>query len=422
MDKYLFFGCLLLFEITAIITIGNRNFTIVQLNPTEKIDNGPLPTTGEFVVSPGIPGTPTEVNVSGRVAYVTQSRLNSIAFMSLMNKVIWGLNGRGAIGIIAALGILERVPGLASYGSLGLDFKIPCGVVYKSTIDYARTVAKNKTIPFIFYGYDHNEWGDIESGYGYVLFTLFLALCYLFNTCLAGYRFFCWIREKFEFSIGLLCIFLEFICNLLRVIAICLYGMHNNFLIPHVEILFTFPWSIADITTILITFFWLDLTADPLYHGRFMGIMKIPAAILIVALVAFEVAVDVLRTRGNDMIHIIATYFYASILAFVALVNLLAAYKIIKPFSKGRETQKKIKKIVLRIVGSCLASIMGLVVYASFSAPEATLYPRNKISLWFFLYFFHFLQSLLLILIFKVPKEKHTIPTKDTKDSKGTKE
>jgi len=196
--------------------------------------------------------------------------------------------------------------------------------------------------------------------------------------------------------------------------------VHNNFRIPYIDILYTVPWCITSVTAVIIVFFWLDLTSDPLYHGKFMGIMKIPAGIFIFGLIVIEVFFDVWRTFGREFTGIISAV-YGSALMFIVIVNFIAAYRILRPFDKTVETKKKIRKVVYRIVGSGLATIFGCTVLYCFQIPNSQDTPVTKGVMWFLLYFFFFLQSLLLIMIFKVPKDKKGASSNSGKDTKDTK-
>jgi len=416
MYKYLFLGILLIPQILALISINNRNFSIVSFFPPDR-DNGPIP-NAEFILSP----TPT-TNITGRLTYILIPPANSLGYMKPFSDLINKYHHQnGAIGILAAPKTIYRVPGSNTYAAVGIDYTLPVGVVYRSTIDYVRALGKNVTISVIFYGYDENPWATLEDGVGLIMFSLVTILLYLFNTVFAGYRLamWIWVKRGIDPNIGFLCLSLEWLCNLLRVIQLFFWGVHNNFRIPYIDILYTVPWCITSVTAVIIVFFWLDLTSDPLYHGKFMGIMKIPAGIFIFGLIVIEVFFDVWRTFGREFTGIISAV-YGSALMFIVIVNFIAAYRILRPFDKTVETKKKIRKVVYRIVGSGLATIFGCTVLYCFQIPNSQDTPVTKGVMWFLLYFFFFLQSLLLIMIFKVPKDKKGASSNSGKDTKDTK-
>jgi len=407
MYRYLFSCILLVSEIVALVSINNRNFTIVSFFPPGR-DNGRLP-DGVFVIANNY----ASINVTNRLVYLPMATHNSIGYMGPFSNSINSMDARHAIGIISSLKT-DRIPGSNSYGPVGANFKLPVGVVPKAAIDFART---QKNITIIFYDYDPNPWGELEDGIGYVMYCLCIALLYLFNTIFAGNRLVRWIIVKrgIDDTIGFGCLTLEFICNLMRVIQFFFWGLHNNFGVHHIEMLYTIPFCLTSITSIVIVFFWLDLTSDPLYHGKFMGIMKIPAFLFILSLIVAEIVVDVIRVIGTTDYASITILFYGSSLLLVVLINYIAAYRILKPFSKTVETKKKVKKIIYRIIASGAATIFGVIVWFIFIDPRVQFTPAGKGTMWFLLYFFFFVQSLLLIMIFKVPK-----PSSSTKDTKET--
>jgi hypothetical protein len=86
----------------------------------------------------------------------------------------------------------------------------------------------------------------------------------------------------------------------------------------------------------------LDLTSDPFYHGKFLGIMKIPAGVFIGICFVLEIISDVIRNVTQiDFINYII-YFYGVSLALVAIFNFIAAYRVLQ--SLKRDTKKKIEK------------------------------------------------------------------------------
>jgi len=387
----------------------------VSFAPPPRKDNGPLPQSGILILNPT-----NDVNITGHLVYLQMAAYNSIAYMSVFSDKCNSLQARGAIGIISAPRT-DRLPGYNSYGPIGAAFSIPCGVVPQPAIVFARTQGKNVT--FNFYGYDPNPWAELQEGVWYIIFCIVCAGGYFFNVCLAGYRLVKWmiVKKGIDYNIGFGCLALEWLCNLLRVIQFPFWGLYNNFLIPGIDVLYTIPWCLTGVTSIIIVFFWLDLTSDPLYHGKFMGIMKIPAGIFIVGLITTEITFDVLRQVGTDyQKDLLIIYAFTHLL--VVTVNFIAAYRILMPFNKNVETKKKIRKIVYRIIGSGIATIPGVILFLFFALdPQIQATPIKRGFTWFFLYFLFFLQSLLLILIFKVPK-KPTFGSSSGKDTKETKE
>jgi hypothetical protein len=372
-------------------------------------DNGPIP-DGVLIINPSVPGG----TINNSLVYVTMASHNSIAYMGPMSNTINSLHLKGAKGIISSLKT-DRIPGSNSFGAVGANFKLPVGVVPKAAIDFARTQGPNVTV--IFYGYDPNPWAPLEDGVGYIMYSFWIAVLYFINTIFSGYRLVRWIIVKrgIDYSIGFGCLALELLCNSLRVIQFIFWGLHNNLLIPHIDMLYTIPFCITTVTSIIIVFFWLDLTTDPLYHGRLMGIMKIPAIIFIIVCIGLEIGCDVIRATGSTDYASIVILFYGTSLLLIVVINYIAAFRILFPCGKAEETKKRLRKVIYRIIGSGVATIFGVIVWYIFLDPRVQFTPAGKGTMWFLLYFFFFVQSFLLIMIFKVPKESDTDSDRETK-------
>jgi hypothetical protein len=398
----------------ALVSINNRNFTIVSFFPPGR-NNGRIP-DGVLVIASNY----ASINVTNRLVYLPMSTHNSIGYMGPFSNLINSMDARHAIGIISSPRS-DKTPGSNSYGPVGADFNLPVGVVPKAAIDFART---QKNITIIFYDYDPNPWEHLEDGVGYILYSLSIGLLFLFNSVFSGNRLVRWIIVKrgIEYSLGFGCLSLEFLCNFMRVIQIFFWSLHNNYGIHHIEMIYTLPFCLTTITSIIIVFFWLDLTSDPLYHGKFMGIMKIPAFILILSLIAAEITIDVIRVYGTTDYAMITVIFYGTCLLVVVIVNYIAAYRILKPFSKTEETKKKVRKVIYRILGSGVATIFGVLVFYIFLDARVQFTPAAKGTMWFLQYFFFFLQSLVLITIFKVPKPTSTKDTTKETTKESTKD
>jgi len=289
---------------------------------------------------------------------------------------------------------------------------IPVGVVGKEMIDHAIT---SKYANVSFYGWDANPWYETREGAGYIIFVLIIGLLYLFNIIISGQRITKWIyiRGGIDLNIGFLCLSLEFLCNVLRILNIIFYGSYNHFSIPGVSVLITLPFCITLITSIIIVFFWLDLTSDPFYHGKFLGIMKIPAGIFITGCVIVELVSDFLRNLTPYEFFQQIMSFYGSVLILVALFNFIAAFRVLRTLKK--DTKLKLKRIIYRIIASGIATICGVIVFFLFLSTSINFTPVGWLLLWFFLYFTFWLQSTVLIFIFQVPK-KLLSSTKATPD------
>jgi len=291
------------------------------------------------------------------------------------------------------------------------------GVVSYEVYTYVHSVGDIANFTFI--DWDPNPWDTIHTGPGYILICTFMVLMFFINTVYAGFRIVKWIytlRDKFEINIGFSCLVLEWICNLLRVIQSILTPLHNNFRLPFVDILYTLPICLTLITSILIVFFWLDLTSDPFYQGKFLGVMKIPAIIFVSLLLTIEIVFDYIRAFTNyDFMHLIVSC-YIILHLIVVIFNIVAGYRILKSLSKQSDGKKKLRIIIRRIILSGIVTILGIVVFGLVVSPLVN-YPIPATILFFLLFGSFFLQSILLITILKIPKHRETMSSSETNNS-----
>jgi len=182
--------------------------------------------------------------------------------------------------------------------------------------------------------------------------------------------------------------------------------------------LVTLPWCITLVTSILIVFFWLDLTSDPFYHGKFLGIMKIPAFIFIVICLVLEFTCFILRMLTPIDFFSYVICFYGVSLSLIVIFNFTAAYRVLQPLKKAPETKKKLRRIVYRIIASGIAIAFGVLAFFLFFTPLFYT-PAGWLCIYWGVYFNMWLQSALLILIFQVPKKVISSSAKETKDNQS---
>jgi len=319
--------------------------------------------------------------------------------MRLFLSQIESFKKKGAIGIICSPRDYG-VPGNVAYGSPGLyDIGIPIGIVSRDLYDHAKMT---KIANFSFHGWDDNPWYFTRAGPGNIIFSVVIGLLYLFNICLSGYRLAKWIYliKGIDYTLGFLCLSLEFLYNFLRVLQIIFYGTYNNFALNGADLLVTLPWCITTIISILIIFFWLDFTGDPFYHGKFLGIMKIPAVLFIAFCLVLEILCYILRLLTTRDYYNTLIIFYSVSLTLIVIFNFTAAYRIIQPLQN--EIKETLRIIIYRVLASGISIVIGVIVFFLFFGTIIQT-PNGWLMLFFVLYFFFWLQSVLLILIFNPP-------------------
>jgi len=312
-------------------------------------------------------------------------------------------------------------PGFIKRGAFDDDFPIPVGLCAFSVLSHFESMGG--VANFTFTNWDYDEWEPYNSGTFYYIicgvpFTLYF-ICVIYS----GYLLDKWIKgqKKIEMNIGILCLSLEFICAIIRVISMILSPFHQNFDLPSSDVLISLPMCISAITSIMIVFFWLDLTSDPFYRGKFMGMMKIPASILIIVCLLYEISLDIFRSISDQIEFYDPVYaFYSAIQIIVVIFNFVAGFKMLQNLKNLSENRKRLIMIIRRIIysgffyiGSFIILVLGFEFQSAMG--HTIIWSSNSIL--------SFIQSFLLITIFQIPKmNNETIDTSSTKENSIIKE
>jgi len=256
----------------------------------------------------------------------------------------------------------------------------------------------------------------------FLIFSLFFFFFFLFNSILSAY---CigkriYTIKNIDWNIGFVCLSLEWIANVLRVVQMILHPTYNLFKLSGTDVLLSLPMCITLISGILIVFFWLDLTSDPFYHGKFLGVMKIPALIFIFVCFGIEISLDIARNM-TDQIEFTDSIivFYTVIHVIVVLFNFIAAYRVLQTLKKQPKIKERLTMIIHRIIYSGTATIIGTLVFV-LVASELFNHPWGISMLWCLLEISFFFQSIFLITIFKIPQYKNTTNSSSAKGSLAT--
>jgi len=230
---------------------------------------------------------------------------------------------------------------------------------------------------------------------------------FLANLLLASWKMWTWVKTlgRAELSIGLVCLCFEWSANFLRTLQSLLWPSFNMFTLSGAELLLTLSGCLSLIASILVIFFWFDLTEDPFYHekGKFLGVLKIPAIAVCSSLLMIELLVDILREYVEFDSNFVCTTLYAVFHVTVAIFYFVSAKKILSVLDVNNNTnKKKIIEVTYRIVGSGVATILASILLI-FNATSLCYDPTRARIIWFFMDVMLFFQSLSLILIFKLP-------------------
>jgi len=396
--------------VLSMMYINEKSFTVVKWSLVGIFPNE----STELVLSTS--------NVSGKIVWLAAPNYNLGVQIRPFVQQIQSLANAGCLAVITSYR-KQTIPGKLVLGALENNFALPVGMVGADVYGYVQSMGGTANLTFI--SWDPNPWGTVYSGPGYIVFSVIVTLMYLVNSIYAIYRITKWLwtlKKDFSISLGFVCLSLEAISNLLRVLQGIVDPLRNNFGLDGADLLFSIPACITSIAGILIVFFWLDLITDPFYHGKFLGVMKIPALLLIFLLIIIEITNDFLRTTQQKIdISNISLSVYLVVQIIVVLFNIIAGYRVLRSLKENEkaDNKKRITTIIRLIIYSGIVTLVGSIVLAICISPVADI-PLGNIISFGFLYFSFFVQSFLLIKIFKLPKQRTNTSAsgsiKDTSD------
>jgi len=280
-----------------------------------------------------------------------------------------------------------------------------------------------------FVDWDPNPWDLTYAGPVYMVYYIILLILFSVNIIIiAWFRIFQWIRQSnpFEVSLGFACLCIELCANLVRIIEALIYPLYNYYLLPGADVIKTLPICLSLISGILVVFFWLDLTSDPFYHGKFLGVMKIPAVILMGLCLGIEIIFDFLKTLTTIALGNAIYYFFLLLHIFIIIFSFVAAWRILKKLELKSRTNKK-KKITYRIIVSGSITVLGFILIILINTVLAIIEnPPAFMFVWTLLFVTFGLQSTVLINIFQGPKikqkstKRRTTSTENPNDSRVT--
>jgi len=256
--------------------------------------------------------------------------------------------------------------------------------------------------------WDRNPYDSVYQSPTFIIYRILLPLMFCLTSSLAGYKIILWISQmkQFKLSIGLVCLCLELVANLIRIISGVVYPSYNCYLIFGVETFISLPVMLTILVAILVIFFWFDVTLDPFFHkqGKCLGILRIPAIVIVTSFIVMEICETVIRDviQTDIWLYIMAIYLAAHIL--ISIFYFIAAYKILN-IAKTSIEERKLIFITKRI---CLSggAVLCLAVALLLIYTPATSKPVSYAIVWFIIHMCFFCQSLSLISIFTPPKSK----------------
>jgi len=253
-----------------------------------------------------------------------------------------------------------------------------------------------------FNSWDQNPWDIVFRLDRMGWFMGYIGLISFANICYALYRIFLWWRsDNFDYhSIGFICLSLELLNNILILLKSLIYPIYNVHILPYADILLTPQLAVTVISSILVVFFWLDLTTDLFYHGNFLGMMRKPAMTLIGCIVIMEIITNTVRCLVDVDSATILSATYAVLHIGIAVFYFVAAKRILSDevFSE----KKKLITVTKKVVYSASATMLRACCFLVILSPAGNL-PLGLTVVVGILYTSYFLQSLMLLWIFNPP-------------------
>eukprot|EP01125_Pyxidicula_operculata_P007979 TRINITY_DN2690_c0_g1_i7.p1 TRINITY_DN2690_c0_g1~~TRINITY_DN2690_c0_g1_i7.p1 ORF type:complete len:299 (-),score=19.48 TRINITY_DN2690_c0_g1_i7:7-903(-) len=199
------------------------------------------------------------------------------------------------------------------------------------------------------------------SGVGYTapcsLLSIYCCFVLLFNVY--GISMMFW-NETYAFNVGTICIFIEFIAQIIRLACIILnlYGYSSNMLY---NVLFTSHILFATITSTLVVVFWQDMTtkiSTKIYTFLTPRSSKILTS-LAFGLIIVEIVNNVVFSYYPDYEFRYRLGIYSGVAVVVSTYYFFVSYRVIKQLSMlsiSNKRKLRAKRMVVKIItcGVCL--------------------------------------------------------------------
>jgi len=210
-----------------------------------------------------------------------------------------------------------------------------------------------------------------------------------------------------KFNLRFICLVIEGLCNLLRVIQIIINPFYYNmYQLKLVEVLNTFCIFLSLISSISICFFYLDIVRDPLFRAkRYIGTLSLPALVFLIILILFEFLcesikiaiplaylVDLIQTNGFLLVYCFLTVIYSGV-----------AFKIRKKTYPNKLAECFwYRSLAGAVYAACLTVFLW-----TYLSPFVRM-PMSYSLTWILLLVTFYLQSYFNIIIFVQKKRKET--------------
>eukprot|EP01122_Echinamoeba_exundans_P015228 TRINITY_DN7133_c0_g1_i1.p1 TRINITY_DN7133_c0_g1~~TRINITY_DN7133_c0_g1_i1.p1 ORF type:complete len:558 (+),score=65.63 TRINITY_DN7133_c0_g1_i1:155-1675(+) len=333
-------------SVDALRILSPPSLQRTYLTPEFLILESPKPVTGPLIV---YNQAKTLDDIRGKVVLLQANLSGPISFVGVRNDVAFPL--------------------LAPYEPLGVIFTHPTAVdggISESLI-FDPAAWKNLTFPVVEIGYrasaeivemveknnslivavdigDFNIWRSIRRGGAQTawqaIFTLWAgAVCVSALIKLIGF-----VRAKgIQFNIAQICLSIELICNLYRMIYFALDPIYAGrlFLAYQAHMMLTISWPFTIITTLLITLYWLELlTKNRVLVPTFLSFLKWPFLGVSLFMVALELGTSIARALSLGPLVTLTPIIgacYAVILVSTILLFFIVGTRTLRQLKAGEK-------------------------------------------------------------------------------------
>jgi hypothetical protein len=354
----------------------------------------------------------TSANVNGRIVYLAEVP------KSQLWARIFDLKSRGVIGII--FGSIYPVPGQDYCTWTGEDVSqidFPIATVYRTDFDGLHNLLINSEEILIELSSEGNPWTDVINSVAIlIIFRVFtggfsVALVIYGSIKLAKFIKY----QGSRFNVPQVCLALEIIANLWRVVYLVVDPLGCNFVYGSAVNSFmdtvSLPYQIA--TFALVAFYWFEIISQAsIKIYPFLIRLKIPFFVITFLLIAIDMTIsligfyfEVSTTTPSSIIYLVISV--ALLIFYVATFTRLK--RRMKTFGRARVDKKHMRtlssvntKMILNAAGRLFVIIVGI----AYVFPSVNRQPVPFVVGWAFIYFALNVDSLMRIILFDPPKDR----------------
>jgi hypothetical protein len=424
-------GAIILFSLLALclVDVGSASVTILSgaNNGTEFVSAQFYKKGDNFdaVFEPitGILVDETSSDMNGRIVYMTEGPKSQF-----WPRVLSFID-RGVIGVIHGADYI--IPGQDFCTWNGEDMTlvtIPVAEINAEEFAAIHTdlIAGGQVL--IQLTSEGNPWTEaIISIAVLVVFRVFLGGFALSLAIYALYKLILFVRKQgSHFNVPQVCLALEILSNLWRVVYLVVDPMGCNFVYPASVNSFldsvSLPYATA--TFVLVTFYWHEVVTDAsIVIYPFLSRLKIPFFVIMFLLIAMDITLSLLgfyldfsTTTPMTVIYLLITVAFL-IFYIVTLVRVMKRMRMSKEVRGDTGKFRRLSQINTKMILNAVVRFCVIIVAIAFVFPQVNRYPVPQVITTAFLFFIVTLDSLMRLLLFDIASTQ-TSSKKSTDETK----